>query len=87
MFTVTTSMSKYNSHDSHQNVTFAKKFCRCKSKKKTSLLYTIKELLLSHSIPTLDNNQIFLSIKYDDVYLVMLNLDGGHWHKCGQIRG
>jgi hypothetical protein len=50
MVTATTSMknnltiSKYNSHDSRQNVTFAKKFRRCKGKK-TSLLFTIKGLV------------------------------------------
>ena len=50
MFTATSSMkinltiSKYNSHNSRQNITFAKNFCRCEGKK-TGLLRTIKELI------------------------------------------
>jgi hypothetical protein len=50
MFTATTSMkinltiSKYNSHDLRQNVTFAKNFGRCEGKK-MSLLCTIEGLI------------------------------------------
>jgi hypothetical protein len=45
MFTATTSMkinlmiNKYNSHNSHQNITFAKNFHRRKSKKNKSFMY------------------------------------------------
>ena len=55
MFTATMSMkinfmiSKYNSHDSRQNVTFAKNFHRCEGKK-TSLLCTIKGLVKLHTM-------------------------------------
>jgi hypothetical protein len=58
MFTATTSMkinltiSKYSSHDSRQNITFAKTFRRCEGKNKKSLLCTIKGLVNHGCIDT-----------------------------------